>query len=857
MAGARGIALAAGLLLALGSGARAQDDGEIETALERVLRDQGRIGLRLEGLSEKMERLAARYEDEGRTRNATLLRDALAEFEQRNLLDLSRELERNLESGNLSSVEQQDSLAAALEDIYALLRDRRDVEDLSTQADLAREGVAELGFLAQNERRLLSETRAATDQPGELLEQALTEAEQLAKQLQTAGAAAETASKAELALGDAALAESLAKQQRALAEDNLPRSQTQALLEEALAMLRERLEQPVDGAADQGVAAEAMAAAEASRGEARKAAERAAVEMAAARKALQAAEGDPSGRPAEPGAETESETGEPGGEQTGGEQGGEPTGGEQTGGEQGGEQTGGEQTGGEQGGEQTGGEQTGGEQTGGEPSDGEPSEGEEPGESGEPSERSADPLEGARERMREAAEELEDVRDALERSERSLAAARNRAKAMATASSREAAGGGEQMEELAQRLEAVQPDEGPELLDRTRELLAELERMAESAEKGDMAGTQAGQQSAETSLNDMLEMLKQRNAQAGDDEPRPPPDAQALADLADRQAELQRRMRELMDRLAELPDQGFQQPLSRAGEAMTGAEGALRRGDSREATLREREAAEELEQAQSKLAGERDKYEQLRQEEVLFRLGEELTALLEAHEAARIETIELDEARAETDRLGRSQRRAVSRLAGQERDLSVQAEALRSTLAENGAIAFTFSLSRTRDDLQTVTEELTRESTGGLVQSVQEDVSQRLRDLLAVLENERERRRDAETQEPQPGEPQQQGPPQLVPTVAELLLIQRMEQAALARLESFIRLNPEIRDEDYYSDLERELLDRWAGEHDDVSDMFRSMVSETGGNPMPDGDASMEEGAEPPDELPEGGGGDR
>ncbi|MHC4845416.1 MAG: DUF4175 family protein, partial [Planctomycetota bacterium] len=534
--------------------------------------------------------------------------------------------------------------------------------------------------------------------------------------------------------------------------------------------------------------------------------------------------------------------------------------GEQTGGEQtGGEQTGGEQTGGEQtGGEQTGGEQTGGEQTGEQSGD----------EQGEPTERSADPMAGARERMRAAAEELEDVRDALERSERSLAAARNRAKAMATASSREAASAGEQMEELAHRLEAVQPEEGPEMLDRTRELLAELQRMAESAENEDMAGAQAGQQSAETSLNDLLAMLKQRKAETGD-EPRTPPDAGAMADLADRQAELERRMRELMERLAELPDQGFQEPLQRAGEAMAGAESALRSGESREATLREREAAEELEQAQQSLAGERDKYEQLRQEEVLFRLGEELTALLEAHEAARIETLDLDRARAETDRLGRSQRRAVSRLAGQERDLAVQAETLRATLQENGAVAFTFSLSRCRDDLNTVAEELTRESTGSLVQSVQEDVSQRLRDLMAVLEDERERRRDAETTDPPPGQAQQQGEPQLVPTVAELLLIQRMEQAALARLESFIRLNPEILDADSYSDLERELLDRWASEHDEVADMFRSMVAEAGGGPRPDEHGANDEGGsvpeggpeggpdETPDDVPEGGGDDR
>lgn len=445
----------------------------------------------------------------------------------------------------------------------------------------------------------------------------------------------------------------------------------------------------------------------------------------------------------------------------------------------------------------------------------------------EPADPTEDPMARARERMTAAADELDATRDALERSERSLSAARNRARAMASASSRQAADDVEQLEELAQRLEAVQPEAGPELLDRTRELLAELSAMAQSTEQGRLADAQARQPGAEASLNEMLDMLRSRAGEAAaDDESRPPPDSEALADLADRQDELEARMRELMERLSELPDQGFQAPMERAGKAMAAAGSALRSGNSKEATLREREAAEELEQAQQTLSGESERYEQLRQEEVLFRLGEELTALLEMHEIARFETAELDMQRADRDRLGRSQRRAVSRLAGQQRELSIQAEALRSTLEENDAIAFTFSLARCRDDLQSAADELGQERTGSLVQSVQEDVSQRLRDLLAVLESERERRREAGTQEAPPGQPPQQGRPQLVPTVAELLLIQRMEQAALARLESFIRLNPELGDEDLYSDLERELLDRWAGEHDEVAQMFRKMVAE-------------------------------
>jgi hypothetical protein len=91
-----------------------------------------------------MERLAQRYDDEGRTRNASLLRSALASLDEQKLLELSDQVERSLEQSNLSTVEQQDALATGLEAVYALLRDRKDADELERQADIARQALAEL-----------------------------------------------------------------------------------------------------------------------------------------------------------------------------------------------------------------------------------------------------------------------------------------------------------------------------------------------------------------------------------------------------------------------------------------------------------------------------------------------------------------------------------------------------------------------------------------------------------------------------------------------------------------------------------------------------------------------------------------
>jgi len=182
------------------------------------------------------------------------------------------------------------------------------------------------------------------------------------------------------------------------------------------------------------------------------------------------------------------------------------------------------------------------------------------------------------------------------------------------------------------------------------------------------------------------------------------------------------------------------------------------------------------------------------------------------------------------------------RLSDEEKDLGTRSETLRATLEQDGAVAFAFALQSCRDDLSSVAEMLADEQTGELVQTLQGDVSRKLQDLIAVLDDEVERRRNAKKEESPPGSQAQQGPPPLVPQVAELLLIQRMEQAALARLENFIRLNP-VDQVDGLGPVERQLLERWALEHVKVTELFESMLPKPGeAAPAEGADAGKEEG---------------
>ena len=715
----------------------AQTEGD-EGELERVGRDQSRVATRLDSLRDKMARLADRYEDEGRSRNAELLRDALERFEMDDLMELSFDVSRSLELGQLSTIEMQDEIVGSLESILAVLRDRRDVEDLEQQAGLAREGAMELGFLAEAQRRLLEETFALTDRPELLVEDALgtvreieedaTETETQAKVLQETDAA--------LGLGDVIL--QLAREERALARGERATVEQQAALEAALAIVRDELEGVIDLPSE-----ELTASARAGRAVAQERGAEAAVAMAKAREALKSDLGDDGSTPRE------------GSSQSGGGL------------------------------------------------------------------ESSESQTAASELMEEAADQLDAMSAALDQSERSIAAARNRARAMAMAAARDATDSAEKLDGLAQRLEAIEPEAGPELLDRTRELLRDLARREEALAGGETEGA-----SRPLDLAALFDLLEQRRAQRNDVIP-PVAEPEQFQELATRQTELAEKTRELLERLEDLPDQAFSETMQGAQSSQEQAATALRERRAAEASVREQEAAERLEEAASQLAGDQQRYEQLRQDEVLYRLEEDLASLLDRQRAISIETQDIDAGRGDLDRLGRSQRRAIARLSSTETDLARSAEGLGDAVRKDGAISFTFALDALRDDLHLAAEKLGDEQTGWVVQTVQKDVESRLEDLLAVLDEETTRRQN-QMEEPEEGSESQgdSGPPPLVPRVAELLLIKRMEEMQLARLESFVHFHPEVMDEEGFGPIERELLGRWYYEHERVTQMFEDMLPE-------------------------------
>jgi len=134
------------------------------------------------------------------------------------------------------------------------------------------------------------------------------------------------------------------------------------------------------------------------------------------------------------------------------------------------------------------------------------------------------------------------------------------------------------------------------------------------------------------------------------------------------------------------------------------------------------------------------------------------------------------------------------------------------------------------EDLDEVADSLREQETGPLVQNIQKDISDRFAELIESLKLEMKRRSEAETSE-DPGMSQEQ--PQknpLIPPVAELLMIKRMEENALRNLNYFIRTHPDILERGA-SPLDSQMLKRLGHKHSNITDLFKRMLERSGGAP--------------------------
>jgi len=303
-----------------------------------------------------------------------------------------------------------------------------------------------------------------------------------------------------------------------------------------------------------------------------------------------------------------------------------------------------------------------------------------------------------------------------------------------------------------------------------------------------------------------------------------------MKELADRQKELEEQARDLMRRMRELPDQKPVEHLSDAADNMAGASDELDQNMGEEAEQDEQEAKKHLENAMNEMTKEEQKYQNIRQQELLFRVQQALELLKEEQDGINKETAELDLTITESGRVTRRQRKSLKNLAAKESGVKDKTQEIVEKIAEEASTVFSWVLERNMDDLDSVIDYIKRREIGPVVQTIQEDISDRMAELIASLKNELKRRQENQDDAPPPGgeQPQQPRKNPLIPPVAELLMIKSMEENALRRLEEFMRLNPDLMEGGDES-VEKKMIERMGHRHSSITELFKKMVEKLDG----------------------------
>lgn len=145
--------------------------------------DQALLLRQLARLKQTMEVLATRYEAEGRTHAAKLLRDGLKHLDERNVAQSQKTLEElmgaareDLEGGlSVRALETQQEVVKSLERLYSILTDRQGVQDLEKSLATLKELREELKQLETREAALEKETQELRERSATPEQKALAE----------------------------------------------------------------------------------------------------------------------------------------------------------------------------------------------------------------------------------------------------------------------------------------------------------------------------------------------------------------------------------------------------------------------------------------------------------------------------------------------------------------------------------------------------------------------------------------------------------------------------------------------------------------------------------------------------------
>jgi hypothetical protein len=225
-----------------------------------------------------------------------------------------------------------------------------------------------------------------------------------------------------------------------------------------------------------------------------------------------------------------------------------------------------------------------------------------------------------------------------------------------------------------------------------------------------------------------------------------------------------------------------------ATQRMRQAREKLEEAQRNEAVEQQEEAIRQLQEAKAQLE---EILRQLREEEieqVLTMLEARFVKMLQMQREVYVGTQRLDEA--SQDGMTHNQEIEAGRLSGREAEIVVEADKALALLREEGsAVAFPEAVSQVSDDMRQLVRRLQEAKVGQITQAIEEDVIAALEEIIEALkqaiEDAEERRRQQESPDGPPGEPQD---PSLVDRLAELRMIRALQMRINTRTERYSKL---------------------------------------------------------------------
>lgn len=466
------------------------------------------------------------------------------------------------------------------------------------------------------------------------------------------------------------------------------------------------------------------------------------------------------------------------------------------------------------------------------------------GESIQDDQSGGEPLqsESAHRHLQRSRQQLEQARDDLQaalgeaQSGRTQALARASDRQQQLAKESQAASEAIEAAQQGGQLNSQQSDRAQENLDKAQQAMQEA---ASSLERGHQSRASAQQEQAADSLEKAQESL-QRNRSLSDE------DRQQLRELASQQEELRREIIELAELAKERNNRQAEDALKEAAQAADRARQQLSDDDPAEAEEQQQQVSEKLEQAQEALEEERDRYMDLRQEELLFRIKDELQQFLEKQQPITLATGEAGKKLAAGRRLTRLVRRRLNQLGEQEQELADKLKFIKEALSEENVIVYSHVIETNEQDLRSISRRLSgsRPDPGEYTALLQHDVEERTTKLIEALKREQQRREQQQQQQQQPGENKFDNQRQrLVPIVAELKMLKELEQEMLIRTNITDRLLSSAANDDI-TDQELAMTEQLANQHNALTGIFTRVRAQLEEALSKQGEAEAEKGKE-------------